>query len=198
MTLHASKKMRDEYRNLLRNYRLEENKSPVANRHPYHAQIAVSELMELAISKLTTSSRRSSSNEALIITGSAPDRVFFPETADSFDRFFKAGGRVRLVVWNDTFKCGDRLRALFDKHVGQVEWRVSQTQDFASEVAHFLLVCDQAYRLESPHEPFINVPFDNDFTPEIPAKICFNDPEGGASLRSYFEEVWELLSEAKA
>ncbi len=194
MTLRATKKLKDEYRNLLYQFRTSEKREPIANRHPYHGQIAVSQLLELGIEKQRKLKSGSPPTEVLIVTGSAPDHVYCPEDSGSFPRFLEAGGRIRMIIWTETFRCGERFQSLADKFKSQVECRLSQTDEYAGEITHFLLVGSQAYRVESPHEPFYDIAFD-DFTPEINATICFNDGDGGASLRQYFEQLWELVSE---
>ncbi len=63
--------------------------------------------------------------------------------------------------------------------------------DVAEHLPHFILVGDRAYRQEAVHKDLMDQPFD-DFSPEVPARINFDDPEGLKEQSDLFDTVWSV------
>ena len=184
----VSEKAKAGYRELLQLRRKGKSAEPIPNRYPWHGEMAIRELLEFARS----AQQQGHPADIRILTGSAPDRVYGCEDRSVWDQFAKAGGRIRIIVWGDNpGKCGGVLRALYETNES-VEFRLSGTNELAGQLMHFVVVGNSAYRLEAPHTPFPDDTIFQDFSPEIPARICFNDPIGGEAMVRCFDSMWGL------
>lgn len=189
MTDRVDADLKAKYRRLLRSYRMEENADPISNRHPWHASLAIEELFSLAAQKQhERNDRRERTLEVRILTGSFPNRVYGDEAGDSLERFLDEKGIVKILIWNESIDTNSYGIAQLLKN-SNVEIRISRTAKLGKTLAHFLVVGDQAYRLEQRHDPFEEEI--TDFTPEMFARICFNDPVGAKELVAFFDDLWE-------
>ena len=102
------------------------------------------------------------------------------------------GGKIQILVWgSNPLRCGKILRSLVESYPS-VEMRYSGTDNLSGRLPHFVLVDEQAYRLEAAHPAFPETTVFSETSPEIPARICFNDPDGATQLRKSFESLWKL------
>ena len=110
------------------------------------------------------------------------------------------GGQIRILAWTDTLESPRKkevktLLCLAEAGGNNaVVTRVSGTREHGEKLSHFLLVGTKAYRYEAPHKYFSDEDVD-DFSPEIPARICFNDPVTATRLSEFFDELWNTVSQ---
>lgn len=189
----ANEENRLKYRQLLRSFREKNSQDAIGNRYPWHCQIAVEELLEYAVS-----AARKSEVEIKLLTSSCTDFVYgTDEIMNKFATFLSKGGCMRVLVWSDKVDdTGRKLLKLKDDYPGTFQFRLSGTRELGNELQHFLVVGETAYRLEAPHEAIEGCQF-NDFHPEIPARICFNDKKGGDQLLAFFDDLWQASDSAK-
>ena len=176
------------YREHLQRCRKEKSSEPIPNRFPWHGDLAIRELLTLA----TDEQEGGRPLEVRILTGSAPDRVYGSDDPGIWHNYINAGGRINILLWGDNpAKCRGVLRSLYN--AGQpIELKFSGTNQLAGRINHFIVVGDRAYRLEAPHEPFPDDVIFSDCSPEMPARICFNDTVGGAQLVKFFDALWNF------
>lgn len=197
--VNATDEVRSQYKAALRTYREEARRDPIANRFPWHGELAVTELLDFARQKqaellLINAKKRPAPVQVRLITGTSPDRVYGLLASRAFDAFLDVGGCVRVLIWNDKPECcGGELQKKVEKYKDRLSIRLSKTMEFSEQIRHFLVVDKVAYRLESPHAPFDTAAAFDDFSPEIPARICFNDPAGAARLVEYFDSLWSAV-----
>jgi len=189
----VSHEVRKEYKRILHRSRVDKSESFVGNRYPWQCQAAVHELLSFGIDR---QSKRAANEpvEILILTGSLPDYVFgVDHSCTEFEDFLNAGGRVRVLVWAKEIQPGARKLIEHNKHLSALQVRVSGTDNRGESLSHFLVVDKTAYRLERPHPKVPPQAFD-DFTPEIPAKITFNDPTFATELATFFDDIWNRMT----
>ncbi|MCE9545757.1 MAG: hypothetical protein K8T25_09605 [Planctomycetia bacterium] len=192
----ASQSLKANYQEALRALRTSTSCVPIPNRRPYQVELAIGELIQLAINLQAAKSRdpsRSPPVELKILTGNCANR-FYGCTANLplFEEFLRLGGRVRVLVWNEWFNPEDRrllslLRKL-DSAKAQIRFSYEKKFD-GDDVLHFLLIDNVAYRYETTRHDD-NIIEGEDMEPEIPAIICFNDPTGAEVLSQNFEILW--------
>ncbi len=194
---------KDRYRELLQSYRIEESRDPIANRRPWHCKIAVVELVEFGITVAREARKNGIAERPRIrlLTSVCPNHIYGSrEFLDSLEDFFEAGGTMQVLIYKDSFEAkGNALFAITREQKG-LEFKCSRTSFKGDHLKHFMTVGEQAYRVEAPHEPYRGVTF-TDFSPEIPARICFNDTEGARNLTGFFDELWSAchpLAELKS
>ncbi len=97
------------------------------------------------------------------------------------------GGRFRVLIYNDRFDVSGCN--LFNRLDG-TEWEFAVALFYhGNKLKHFLTVNRAAYRVEAPHGTFKASDF-TDFTPEVSARICFNDEQGAGTLNTFFDQLW--------
>ena len=196
----VSEEMKTEYRNLLRDYRLQQSPDPIANRRPWHCEIAIQELLAFGVRKQQLAKESGLLPvEIRVLTSSCPNHVYGRGAAEGFEKFLAAGGILKVLIWNESLDTEDGASAIAGiakSFSDQVAVRISGTSAKGETLMHFFVVGDQAYRLESPHKTFRASDF-TDFSPEIPARICFNDQNTGTTLVHYFDHIWNLLPECE-
>jgi hypothetical protein len=184
----VSSRERAEYARLLQQRRANNSQEPVANRFPWQGELAIRELLEAARAE----QRSGRPAEIFILTGSAPDRVYETDEPAVWQQIVAEGGIIKILVWgSNPRRCGSVLRCLVDSRPS-VEMRFSGTDVLSGQLPHFVLVDKQAYRLEAAHPQFPENTVFTETWPEIPARICFNDPDGGTQLANYFQDLWNL------
>jgi hypothetical protein len=185
---------KSRYRELLRSYRIEESEDPIANRRPWHCKIAVVELVEFGITAAREAKKQGLPERPLIrlLTSVCPNHIYGSrEFLDSLEDYFDAGGTMQVLVYNDSFETkGNALFAITRERDG-LDFKCSKTSFKGDHLKHFMVVGNQAYRVEAAHEPHRGDVF-TDFYPEIPARICFNDQAGSRELSSFFDELWRV------
>lgn len=177
-----------EYRNKLAELRLTRSHQSITNRFPRQGRYAFQELAQLACelqSQQPTVIR--------ILTGSLPWNIYGPPVADRIAEFLKAGGEVRILVWNEeSITTVQNLRIL--QSVGEkLSYRISGTSENGDKLSHMFLVSKEAYRLEVPHANDSETVFTDTF-PLVPAIINFNDKSGGQSLCQHFDILWNACA----
>ena len=178
------------YEELLESYRTSASPDPIPNRLPWQAKCAVQALAECALEKQTAANEEGGDPvTVLILTSSLPDYVYGGKASQILRDFRDAGGEIRVLVWNDTMR---QLEDSFWRslRMGRASLRLSGTKEFGDTLNHFCLVGSEAYRLEAPHQYYRAADF-SECSPEIPARICFSDPAGGARIAAFFERLWE-------
>jgi hypothetical protein len=204
------------YEAMLSSARKEHSCVPIGNRYPWQCRAAVealatcaselqaarvaartSQSTKLPVAKTGTTAKTTDSTAkpvfVRILTASFPSYVFAHGGArKTFEAFLHAGGRVRIMCWARTIDYSQNsLSTLRLEFPDQFELRISGTDKYADELSHFLVVEDFAYRLEQPHPPAKASDF-RDFSPEVPAKICFNDKDTGERLVTFFDDLWTV------
>lgn len=192
----VSKSTRDGYRNLLRSFRQDRCSDPIANRRPWHCEEAIQELLLLA--QGMQRERRLAGEAPVIIrilTSVCPDHVYGRTAYDAFQEFAELGGKVRVIALADRAQVGEpRLTQLQQHYPERFELKNIEAAGLPiDDICHFFLVEAIAYRLEAPHKMYPAECF-NDFEPEIPARINFNDPDLGGRLKDIFEILWKNQS----
>lgn len=182
------------YQLVLRRFRERRNPNPIPNRFPWQSRIAMEELTQLAIENL-----KSSGTETIrILTSRFPWEVYGQvPLRSSLEEFLKLGGQVRVLIWTESLDRNEiLLEALQSCAIENgLRYLVSGTEEGGEELHHMFVVGESAYRFEAPHVSFKNVEF-SELSPEVPARISFNDAETASHLIGYFEKLWEEL-EAK-
>ena len=182
----VNEEIRKQYQDRLRFCREKQSPTPIANRYPWQGELAICELVKLALSK----QKKGEDAPVRILTGSAPDHVYGRKSRDLWKEFLDAGGKVLVLVWGDSLEgCGGVLREFAAEQEGVV-FRLSGTRDKAESVMHCLAVGKSAYRLEAAHKPFEEDTEITDYSPEVPARICFGDADGAEQLVNNFDELW--------
>lgn len=194
VTIRVSETVRREYEEILERCRVNKSESGIANLYPWHCKAAIGKLLDEAIGRQNGMNgiKDGGQTNVRILTSHCPDHVFgkqgvFPKLSI----FLNAGGRLKILVWNksDAEGIGGDIFSLQNPHA---TIRFSQTTLLAKEIQHFLVVDNNAYRLEQGHDPVEGQKF-NDFYPEIKARICFNDPLQGEALVKFFDTLWERV-----
>lgn len=185
---------RNDYRLVLKKARASGRAEFVGNRYPWQCREAVAELSCYALERQRNSPQVPVTIR--ILTSSFPNYVFgSDETVKNLRDFLQAGGLVRVLVWNESLDVDDSmLLAACGDHPG-FELRESGTSDFGDKLQHMVVVDADAYRIEQPHADFKSGAFD-DFAPEIPAKIAFNEPGNGTRHASTFDQLWSIFDRA--
>lgn len=168
----------------------EDSSQLLGNRFPWQTRIAVEQLLKKAAE---------TNQDVCLLSGSAPEGFFNEQIIGLLNKCLASGCRIKIVAWSETEDViAPALKTWArENRLKNVELRFSGTKKLEDRIPHFLLVGDKAYRQESPHASFQDVSF-TESTPQIPARICFNDPETGASLKSLFEDAWGVSSEVAA
>ena len=179
---YALKEWKRDYRKRLEN--AEEKGKAIGNRYPWQTRLAVEVLLKKA------------AREQLpirILCGGIPQDFYDEDVTALLQACLKAGCEIKIAVWHDsTSAISPKIRQLSQKYPGQFKLLWSGVKgDVAKHLLHFLLVGDRAYRQEAVHEDFVDQTF-NDFSPEIPARIHFNDPDGLKQQLGLFEDVWSV------
>lgn len=169
------------YKETVQRARKQKSSMAIANRYPWHGQIAMRELLKLATSSCAARAADDPCTVRLL-TGSFPVAVYGRLLSD-FEEFVSAGGRLKVFAWHEQLHLGSFAS------LDQVESRHSGTSESGDKLNHFMLIDDFAYRYEAPHGPFQSSEF-NELSPPVPARICFNDPTGGAQLLNFFNDLW--------
>jgi hypothetical protein len=179
----VSEEVKGAFRELLHNGRVHGSPAVIANRFQWQTRLATLELLEHAIDKKA---------EVRILTGTATEYFYRDDVVRRLGSCAKANCKIRMLIWNDkSGAVGDDLRDLVREHAGKFEIRRSGTRTMGAEMSHFLLVGEEAYRLEQPHDYFEkNQKFD-EFSPEAMATIVFRDASGGQALAEHFNQLWD-------
>ena len=140
----ATDEVREEYRNLLRSYRISKSRDPIANRHPWNARFAVEELFSFAAGeqKKVFDNGGKDSKEILVLTGSFPIRVYGGAANDILDSFLEKNGRLRVLLWAESVERNNLVYNLKDRE--RVDIRISGTDVMGDEIRHFLVAANQA------------------------------------------------------
>jgi hypothetical protein len=179
-----------DYTKILKSARARRSSDPIPNLYPWHCELAVRELIEFGLELHRTKSINGGFATIRILTGSCPNHVYGRDATKLFDEFANSGGHIRALVWSESIDAErNAMCQLAKKYPKTVEVRVSRISDNADKIFHFFEVDGEAYRLEAPHKPVSAHEF-SDIYPEIPARICFNDPKTGSMLRAMFDKIW--------
>ncbi len=191
---YPSEQAKADYRHLLESYRDSKSKDPIANRFPWQAKLALRALAQLAQERQEAKQQGDEPEEVLIVSSALPELFFGGETGEALQDFHKAGGRIKVLVWNDA----ESVRPIRDPFWQSLakdsdSFRVSGTSKLGDELNHFFVVGRDAFRLEAPHPDHGDTEI-TDFAPEVPARICFNDPGRGENIVRYFQTLWDFSS----
>ncbi len=175
---------KDNYRGLLHELRREGSQTVVSNRYPWHTRIATKELLEHAADTRA---------EVRLLSGSGTEQFYNSDIIDLLVGCLRRACSVRILIWNEKAGLADTLTGLGDVGPGRFEWKYSRTNKYADEIRHLLLVGTQAFRLEKAHDSLDDFEFTEE-SPELPARICFNDEINGKALEEYFDTLWDMVS----
>ncbi len=189
--MSVSEKTKEDYKKLLETSCDKKSRDPIANRYPWQTRLATCQLLESAIEKQKAKADGEEAVTVRMLISTLPKYVYGGETADLVKKFREDGGTLKLVVWNtdcpDTLS-SEPMRSLYGYPSA---CKLSGTSELGESLNHFLLVDNDAYRLEAPHESHEGKEF-TETSPPVPARICFSDKERGKLLFDLFEQVWEL------
>lgn len=192
------KELVKEYGELLTAYRLQDRADKLPNRYPWHCRMAVSALARAALEKQLEVANASKDRVdfekrvSIYLVSDTASNNMYGDSIDTFQKFVAAGGAMRVLVMNPATPVDTNyLFSLSRKHPSQVQFRVATANDH--EMNHFMLVGDQAYRYEAKHGEFSEDELSEggDYSPEVPASICFNDPVGAGYLQATFDLAWK-------
>ena len=161
----------------------EEKGGVVGNRYPFQTHLAIEVLLAKAVrEKLPVA----------LVCGGLPEGFYDQDLQLQFGACAKAGVPVKVAVWNDTPSVvPDWLRRLAQEHRGAFELRWSgKLGEVGERLPHFLVVGKDHYRQEAVHRDLTNEAFSG-FSPEVPARIAFQDAEGAGRLLDLFGLVWD-------
>ena len=190
-------KTKEDYRKILEKMCCKRSRDPIPSRDPWQAHIEVNILIKHA---LTEQYRIQSIYRLLddvatvtvrILTSTLPEYIYGGETADLVKRFRDKGGNLQVVVWNTESPdslCFEPMKSIYGD---STVCRLSKTKELETEINHFLLVGDNAYRLEAPHIPYKNNK-QTETLPQIACRTNFRDKVGGKELIEMFEQMWKL------
>lgn len=186
--------LRVNYQRRLAEARRANSPEPVGNARPWHTRIATSELliaaMELRAKNLPSTVR--------ILSGGIPEGFYNTEMVDELRACLAKEIKVKIVVCNDSEDAiADSVKELARESQGLRDdngdpmfvlklKNPEVTKPYRQ--GHFLLVGDNAFRLEDEHPDLTGETF-TDYEPKIPACVCFNRPAVGAILKRTFEEA---------
>ncbi len=186
----VSDETKAQYEQLLESYRNSKSSDPIPNRVPWQARLAVHALIKGAVEEQNAVAEGSGEPVTVrILTSSLPAYVFDVDTIKSLKAFHDAGGKVQVLVWND------ELPEIEDPFWESLEddrssFRLSGTTEYGESLNHLCIVGNKAYRLEAPHKHYSATDFSECF-PDVPARICFNDPQGAGQTIDFFDQLWQ-------
>lgn len=174
------------YEEILRDASEQKQEVLIANRFPWQTRMATKSLLDHA---------RNSHEPVSILAGTGGQNFFDDEMARSLRNCADAGCEIRMLVWQpDESTIAPAVKEL--RGQGKITLRLSGTKKFSTTLPHFLLVGEDAYRQEAGHPEFPpDMKFD-DTSPDIPARISFNDPMDGLRLKGMFETFWQAAGQA--
>ena len=186
----ASEHLLRQYTEMLERARVTNSRDPVLNRYPWQCEAALNQLSILAAG-LQDESKKSGASDNVVIrirTDSLPMRIYGGVVADRISSFLNSGGMLRILVTKGKVS---GLSAI-DRFQNHTNVEVRQEDDSLEFRNHFFVVDKSAYRYESPHDLFSGKEFDdgNDFTPAVPARVCFRDNDGASHLADIFDVIW--------
>ncbi len=189
--MSISEKTKEDYKKLLETFCNKKSRDPIPNRCPWQARLAILTLLESAYEKQKAKAVADDDVTVRILTSTLPEYIYGGEAADLVEKFRDRGGRLKLVVWNtdcpDIFS-SKQMKSLYGD---PSSYRLSGTKELSGDINHILLVDDDAYRLEAPHQSHEGTEF-TETEPQIPARICFRDKEQGEELVKFFDQVWNF------
>lgn len=181
------------YQSVLERFRERRNPNPIPNRFPWQSRIAMVELTKLAIENL----RNNGSETIRVLTSRFPWEVYGkPPLRTELESFLKLGGNLRVLIWTESLDRNELLLQSLQEIAPDdgLNYLVSGTEQGGDELHHMFVVGTSAYRFEAPHPSFKEVEF-TELSPEVPARISFNDQENAESLVNYFDRLWRQLDE---
>ena len=195
--MSISEKTKEDYKKLLETSRDKKSRDPIPNRYPWQTRLATCALLESACKKQAEAKAYEGENVTVrILNSTLPEYIYGGKAADFVKKFREDGGILKLVVWNTSIP--DTLSSEpMKSHYGDPSaCRLSRTTELGDSINHFLLVDDDAYRLEAPHPSHDNIEF-TETAPQVPARICFRNKEQGKQLVKFFDQLWQFSQPAK-
>jgi len=180
------KRVARDYEASMETARTAKGRAVRGNRFPFQTRIAVKNLLLKA---------QESGSDLRILTGCLPDGFYNSEFIKQLVPCLEAGSDAKVLVWNT--KRGatpDEFKKLCEKY-DNIQIRRVDGPDASTAIPHMLLVGGEHFRLEQPHGSFDDEEF-TELSPEIPAKIVFNDREKCKELQALFDLGWQY-SEVK-
>lgn len=186
------------YQNLLQELRLQRDTESITNRYPWQSRLAFEQLLLMAIElRKQFGDQVGDRGVVRILSGSFPWRVYGPSIGKTFTEFLQLGGEVQVLIWSDILTDNRKLLSTYEalaNGCGKFQYRLSGTSENGDKLSHMFLVGSSAYRLEAPHKVFGGNEV-SEIAPTVPARICFNDPEGGSQLVEYFKTLWNICQQ---
>ena len=175
-----------DYENVLANARLAKSQHPIGNRFPWHAKVAIRELLEFAHSQNIGGIRFISDSFSNFVYDNSFCKLVFDYARNVGDvRAIFIGPQLptNSLFISTLLECGDI--------------RVTQTESPGKDFQHFFVIGKEAYRLEKGHAPYdaSNV---SPISPVVASTICFSDPQTGEILHDRFEAIWENSLQVQA
>lgn len=171
---------RETFRTLLEGVASKPELGTLMNRFPWQSRLATERLLQYA---------RSTQKPIRILSGSAPEGFYDQAMVKELEACKAAGCTIQILIWQkDATGISDGLMNLFETDT--IDLLVSGTDEAYEKVPHFLLVGDSAFRQEAPHKRFESGILFSENSPEVPARIDFDDPVTGKKLRDLFDGVW--------
>lgn len=186
------------YKAILEVARTTRSGDPTANRFPWQAEVALSQLSELAMSEQQFLRARGDDSRLVIRvrTDSLPTRIYGGPVADKLSEFLQLGGEVRILLAPG---CDGADVTNIRRFAGRQNVQIRKEKPGVLNIPrnHFFVVDNLGYRYEAEHHPFSGDEFRNgdDFHPAIPARICFNDTEGAGVLSQIFDQSWAVADD---
>jgi len=172
--------LKKDYLQLLETAAANSSSETIGNRFPWQTKLSTQILLKVAADN---------GLDVRILSGGPKDFFWDTDRVKGLEKCLEKGCQVRVLVWyRDEAAVGSRLPKIAKKQPKlQIRW---SGKDLFGPLPHFLLVDENAYRVEAIHGDLTGEEF-TEVSPEIPARICFNDPVGGKKQRQFFDNLWD-------
>lgn len=186
-TDRASRQMRQtwkDYRDCLGRFRESKSHDPAPARYP--------EMREIAVNELLMHAERTPPHAVSILSGNLEGLPVSDEAIELLQRITRVG-TVKVLLLGDGSPWEGAL-----SYVPGVELRVQPfpKPDFEG---NYLMLSEPAAFVFTGRIPYQASPETHrNIGREIPMRICFNNPDDAANVRTYFETLWHTLDQEKS
>lgn len=173
---------RAEFLKLLRRARRSNGEGiSVTTLFPWQTRLVAEELLDFAHEK---------NLQVRILTGTACEHVYTGPVVDRLTNLLERGIQVRVLIWNDEEHGHAPWLEALEREYESLEVKLTGTRAMGEEISHFMVVGDQAYRLEMAHPYYDRHEFE-ETCPEIKATTCFCDGSIAKQLETTFDILWQ-------
>jgi len=176
------------------------SRSYIANLYPWHCRESVSALVRFAFMRQNSNPKNVS---VRILVHTFLDNVFGEETVTDFQNYLIHSGSIKILfaqppvanyggTFNELKSVSENLARERGRQSGL---QVQTTPLIDRPFPQFILVGEAAYRVEATHDPIYDPSEFKARSPELPARLCFNDPRGGRQLMASFDLLWRVAAD---